>query len=268
MNCDDIKIRRRDMNFDFATADRFWNGGHVYRTVFFNSLSIMLPEGERYMIKVARQVLPLIKDEKLREDARGFIAQEAAHSAQHRLYNDRLRELGYPVDKMERFVRRQLNLGLKYLPLKWNAAMSACYEHYTALIGDATLSNRHWLDGADNGFGDLWRWHAVEEIEHKAVTFDVYKATGGGYFLRSFIMFFLTLNFLISLIIIQITLLKHDKKLLDWPMWKQAVKFIFAESGLFSKYLFKYFSFFRPRFHPWNDHNEAIIKDWIAEHDK
>lgn len=268
MNTGPIKIQRRDLVFDFSKGGRFWNGGNVYRTVFFNSLSIMLPEGEKYMIKVARQILPSVQDGQLGDETRGFIAQEAAHSAQHRLYNNRLREMGYPVDQMERFVGRQLNLALKFLPLKWNAAMAACYEHYTALIGDATLSNAVWLEGANNDFGELWRWHAVEEIEHKAVTFDLHRATGGGYFLRGFIMLLLTFNFLLCCAVVQVTLLKHDKKLFHLQTIKQAVTFIFRDSGLVGKYLIKFLAFFAPGFHPWKDDNKHVIKDWIAKHDK
>ena len=268
MNPGNIKIRKRDLTFDFSDGGRLWNGGDVYRTVFLNSLSIVLPEGEKYMIKVARQVLPLIKEEDLRSEARGFIAQEAAHSAQHVLYNNELREQGYPVDRMERFVRRQLSLALKYLPLKWNAAMAACYEHYTALIGDAVLTNPTWLQGADNGFGDMWRWHAVEEIEHKAVTFDMYKATGGGFILRCFIMIFLTLSFLASLAIIQAIMLKHDKKLFNWQTIKSAANFIVVKSGVLSRYLLKYLAYYSPGFHPWNDDNKAIINDWIVKNDQ
>lgn len=262
------EIRKREMNFDFSDGGRYWNGDSVFLTVIFNSLSIMLPEGEGYMIKVARKIVPQIEEDDLRNDARGFIAQEATHSAQHALYNDQLREQGYPVDRMERFVSRQLDLALKYLPLKWNAAMMACFEHYTALIGDASLTNKAWLGKADNGFGDLWRWHAVEEVEHKSVTFDMYLATGGGYFLRCFVMVILTINFFTSLAIVQATLLNNDKKLFHWPTIKGAVKFFFTESQIVPKYLFKYLAFFKPGFHPWNDDNKALINDWIAENDR
>ncbi len=256
------------MTFDFSGTGRFWNGGDVYRTVFFNSLSIMLPEGERFFIKVARQLLPSLKDDLLIKETRGFIAQEAAHSAQHMLYNNELRKMGYPVDRLEKFIRWQINFALKHLPLKWLAAMAASYEHYTALIGDGVLSNAKWLDGADNGFADLWRWHSVEEVEHKAVTFDLYQSTGGGYLLRSFVMLVVSLNFIINLLIIQFSFLKFDKKLLDLTMWKQSLKFIFADSGMLSKLLIKYLAYYRPGFNPWDDDNKTLIDDWVSKYEE
>ena len=46
-------------------------------------LHLLLPAGERWFVHVYKQVLPLITDERLREDVIGFIGQEAMHSAAH-----------------------------------------------------------------------------------------------------------------------------------------------------------------------------------------
>ena len=43
---------------------------------------------------------------------------------------------------------------------------------------------------------DLFLWHALEESEHKAVAFDVYKAVGGSEWLRTLTMNLLTFGFI------------------------------------------------------------------------
>ena len=44
------------------------------------------------------------------------------------------------------------------------------------------------LKNVEGPIGDLWRWHALEELEHKSVAFDVYSQIGGSYKLRKTIM--------------------------------------------------------------------------------
>ena len=49
----------------------------------------------------------------------------------------------------------------------------------------------------DEAVRDLFVWHALEESEHKAVAFDVYKAVGGGERLRVWTMNFFRFGFVV-----------------------------------------------------------------------
>ena len=54
-------------------------------------------------------------------------------------------------------------------------AATVALEHLTAILAAALLDGRSGsLAGADPRVAELWRWHAVEETEHKSVAFDVY----------------------------------------------------------------------------------------------
>ena len=47
-------------------------------------------------------------------------------------------------------------------------------EHFTAILAHQLLANPKHLAGAEQEAADLWRWHAVEEIEHKGVAYDTW----------------------------------------------------------------------------------------------
>jgi uncharacterized protein len=63
---------------------------------------------------------------------------------------------------------------------KANLALTAALEHFTATLAEMLLTNAEVrrLIGDEN-VRDLFVWHALEESEHKAVAFDVYRAVGG-----------------------------------------------------------------------------------------
>src|SRR5207244_3358365 len=64
---------------------------------------------------------------------------------------------------------------------KGHLAVTIALEHFTAIMADAMLTNDGVLEGADPRMAALWRWHAIEETEHKAVAFDVYKTVAPGF---------------------------------------------------------------------------------------
>ncbi len=139
-----------------------------------------------------RQVLPYIRDDRLRADVIGFIGQEAVHSQAHDDVLPRLRELGLdptPYTAQVDWFFEKL-LGDRTLPpgrprqwwLMERVALIAAIEHYTAFLGDWVL-NAEELDrrGADPVMLDLLRWHGAEEVEHRSVAFDLFVHLDGGY---------------------------------------------------------------------------------------
>ena len=62
--------------------------------------------------------------------------------------------------------------------------MTAGAEHYTAVLGAGAIEEFDLLADADPTMRALIVWHATEEVEHKAVAFDVLRATHPSYLLR------------------------------------------------------------------------------------
>jgi predicted metal-dependent hydrolase len=144
------------------------------------SLSAVFPDGEDFFVRSVRRFRDEVTDPELKRQVAGFIGQEAMHGRQHRAFNDRLAELGYPTKLVERITKRGLAMRERLLSAKSNLAATAALEHFTATLAELVLSNEEarGLFG-DPAVRDLFLWHALEESEHKAVAFDVYKAVGG-----------------------------------------------------------------------------------------
>ncbi|MGW3013975.1 metal-dependent hydrolase [Streptomyces sp. NPDC001219] len=185
-------LKARNVAFDWADTPLHWIPGDPFSTHTINVLHLLLPAGERWFVHVYQQVLPDIRDPRLREDVIGFIGQEAMHSQAHDGVLPHLREQGLdptPYTAQVDWLFEKL-LGDRTLPpgrpRRWwlleRVALIAAIEHYTAFLGDWVLNARA-LDakGADPAMLDLLRWHGAEEVEHRSVAFDLFVHLDGGY---------------------------------------------------------------------------------------
>jgi uncharacterized protein len=193
-----LALRPRDVVFDWSALPMHWVPDDPFTTHLLNVLHLLLPEGERWFVRVFTEALPMIRDPRLVEDVRGFIGQEAMHAESHQgvldhfdahgldttPYVEQVRWLfGHVMGDREftgpRAVKRRDDW------LVERVAEVAAIEHFTAVLGDAIL-NSPGLDsrGVDPVMLDLLRWHGAEEIEHRAVAFDLYQHLDGRYLRR------------------------------------------------------------------------------------
>jgi predicted metal-dependent hydrolase len=160
------------------------------------SLSAVFPDGEDFFVRSVRRFRDQITDPELKRQVTGFIGQEAMHGREHRVFNDRLDQLGYPTKRYERITRKGLAIRERLLSPASNLAATAALEHFTATLAELVLSSEETRDlFGDEEVRNLFVWHALEESEHKAVAFDVYKAVGGSERMRVFTMNVLTFGF-------------------------------------------------------------------------
>src|SRR5438477_4508671 len=80
------------------------------------SLSAVFPDGEDFFVRSVRTFRDQITDPELKRQVAGFIGQEAMHGREHRMFNDRLDELGYPTKRFERFTKTGLAIRERLLP--------------------------------------------------------------------------------------------------------------------------------------------------------
>jgi uncharacterized protein len=256
----------RNLQFDVgAHVPRYWHGGRKSITAFFNNLSVFFPVGERFFIASLKAHKEFIKDPKLAAEARAFYAQEGIHSREHVRYNAMLREQGYPIEAMEQRVDALLKLVARSTPKRMQLGVTCALEHFTALMADMLLGDDRLLEGADPTMARLWRWHAAEENEHKAVAFDVFRAAGGTYAERAWTMIGATIIFWAKVLEHQVRMMHADKILFSPREWLALGKFLFVEPGGLRRLLPKYFSYFRINFHPWDHDNSAMLEAWKRE---
>ncbi|GJM07682.1 MAG: hypothetical protein DHS20C10_14160 [marine bacterium B5-7] len=288
-----ITVRRMQFNLD-ESMPKYWNDNDPFKTHLFNAISMLLPPGERFFIRCLRENLPYLKQDDntavipalsrnphqttgehqetpnpargdkaaLIDDVRKFMGQEGCHDHQHVLYNNILRAQGFNVSRLENIISNHLALASKISSRKSRMALTVAFEHFTTILAHALLSEESWLHNAHPAYATLWRWHAIEEIEHKAVTFDVYQAIKGGYFTRIREVFFGTIILCYHITAYTCYFLFKDKLFFKPKVWWRGLKFLWGKSGVFWKILPMYFSFYRPSYHPWQHDNSALTKQW------
>src|SRR6185437_8545920 len=170
----DLSITPRDRRFgrDAATP-RLWHGGRVEATAIYNALSATFPIGEAYFVESVRKFRDAAPP-KLAEEIKGFTTQEAIHSREHDAFNKRAADAGYDLTNLEAQVEKRLAVARARGPYA-NLAATMALEHFTAILAHELLANPRHLEGAEAETADLWRWHAVEEIEHKGVAYDTWR---------------------------------------------------------------------------------------------
>lgn len=171
---EDLAIRVRNPRFERKVeARRWWLNGDPVATAFYNALSIVFPKGEGFLIASVR---PFRADAppRLRADIDGFIHQEATHTREHAAFNSFVAACGYDVAPIEAGVDRAIARAHGRSALA-NLCSTMAIEHFTAMLGHELLRNPRHLAGGDPHPASLWRWHAIEEVEHKAVAFDTWR---------------------------------------------------------------------------------------------
>jgi uncharacterized protein len=257
----------RNVQFEVEQMPRFWHGNRKSVTAFFNNLSIFFPAGERFFITSVRAHKDRVSDPALLEDMRGFYGQEGVHTREHIRYNEALAAQGYPVARMDASVHKLLAFVSFLIPMRWQLGVTCALEHYTALLADWVLATPAVFEGADANMAALWRWHAAEENEHKAVAFDVWNAIGGMYWERALIMAAATVIFWGKVFEHQVRLMAVDKTLWSFSEWRALFSFLFMKKGGLHTLWREYFSYFRPSFHPWDHDNQALLADWKREYE-
>jgi len=227
------------------------------------SLSAVFPDGEDFFVRSVRHYRDEITDPELKRQVAGFIGQEAMHGREHRAFNDRLDELGYPTKRFERLTKRGLAIRQRVATPAANLAATAALEHFTATLAELVLSNEEvrGLFGHDE-VRNLFLWHALEESEHKAVAFDVYKAVGGSERTRVWTMKALRFGFVVGMAAqVMISVLLDPKTYKPGALrrsWRKV-----RRSPLLSKELWAQLKDYDRRdFHPDDRDTTALVQEW------
>ncbi|MCB9599886.1 MAG: metal-dependent hydrolase [Sandaracinus sp.] len=264
-----VAIEVRNPRFSLgAHVPRAWHPAGLNVTRFFDNLSVFFPVGERFFMASLNAHRHVVEDDPaMRRAIRDFCAQEGIHGREHDGYNAMLAEQGLPIEAMEASVARLLDRVQKRLPKRWQLAATAALEHFTGVMGYLILTRPELLEGAHPSMAELWRWHAAEENEHKAVAFDVYEAAGGFYAERSIVMLMATVIFWSKVVEHHVRILKADGIVLSPREHAQLLFWLFGKPGAMRAMWWHWLSWFRPGFHPNDVDAQAAFDTWRAGFD-
>ncbi len=259
----DLTITPRDRRFGRNVAQkRWWLGGDPIATAFYNALSVTFPRGEAFFIesvKAFREGAP----EKLAGEIRAFIQQEVVHGREHVAFNNRVSDAGYDISRLEQAVIDVLAL-TKGRPQILNLAVTMALEHYTAIMAQQFISNDTHFAGADAESRNLWRWHAIEEIEHKGVAYDTWLHATRDWSrwkrwkVRAIMMAIVTTRFWPKRYRGMLDLLAQDG-ITGWRVHARILWLWFGKPGIVRKLVPAWLTFFLPGFHPWNHDDRHLI---------
>ncbi len=242
-------------------SSRHWVRQDAFATALFNALSVVFPYAEAFM---ARSVHPWQNrlPEHLAIDVRNFVQQESSHAREHGRMNEVLIDAGYDIKPLESTIKSFTSFFRQRNEMT-SLTATMCIEHFTAIFAAEMLKNDHHLFDADPEMHELWVWHAIEEVEHKAVAFDVWNYAARDwsetrkYLTRSTMLILVTISFLFNRTRGQMQLLKQDG-ISAGPAFRGLMAHCFARGGVARSIFKPWLSFFRPSFHPW-DHNDRDL---------
>lgn len=144
-----------------------------------NGVSLLMPYVEPYVVRSIRQASGSLP-EPLRAEAQLYVRQEGQHHAQHRRFNDLLVDQVPALNWSESLMARVYGWLGNRPNLSFNVAFAAGFETVAYAAARWTADNHDTvLSGADPEPARLFLWHLAEEVEHKNVAIDVFRAIGG-----------------------------------------------------------------------------------------
>lgn len=268
---DQRDIIPRDIRFDIpGNATRNWFAGDIAKTSMIDAMSIFLPEGERFFIRSLKHYSGKLKNAELSKEINGYAVQEAFHTREHEEYNRAVGSLGYDVAEMERPVGQAL--GLLKNPL-YRLAATCAIEHLTASFSSALLRRPHLLDGAHFAYRRLWMWHALEELEHKAVAIDVLHAATSDisgfkrYWLRVWAMNAVLVPFILIFLRNVRIYVRADGVKPGVGFWARFFWANFGKPGLLRHTAAPLLRYYMPWFDPRNSDDDKLVargREWLA----
>lgn len=260
------EIRPRVMGFEFDDSiPRHWVAEAAVPTHMGNALHLIFPMGERFFVRSVRRYADRIEDPELRAQIKGFYAQEGRHAHEHEKVFALLERQGYDIRSFLKLYKKIAYDGIERLaPHKLSLAATAALEHYTAIMAENALEH-DLLARVHPAMRELLCWHACEEIEHKAVAYDVLQKVAPSYALRVAGMVVATTTLIGFWFLGSVMLVRQEKGLSLREVLRQLRASMDTNPlgrRVFARGLREYL---RRDFHPWQTDNLALARGYLQK---
>jgi len=267
-----LKVRKPDLSYEKLkkAPSPHYLKGNALATHFMNAMHVIVPLGETFFIQSVKRYRDQLKDPELKKEVKAFIGQEQMHNMEHIKFWEVLEAQGFDVSVFRDFYAKTAFEYIqpwlsKVFGDKLALSTTVALEHFTAFgAANALDPNSDMMEGIHEEMAELLRWHAVEEIEHKSVAFNVLKEVDDSYFLRmaGFALggFFLHTYGFIGMAIFA----SQDKQLTPRKFLEDIGQFTMLFSRRFeSKAVMKILDYFRPDFHPDDTDHSKILEEHL-----
>ena len=263
-------ITVRDRRFGRgAVQERWWAGGDPIATAWFNALSATFPRGETLFVdavKAFRADAP----PQLAAEIRAFVKQEVNHTREHMAFNRAAEAAGYDLSRIDAWVEEMIGRIYRRPKHGW-LAVTIALEHFTAMFSHEFLAHPEHFAGAESEQAALWRWHAVEEIEHKGVAYDTWLHATRSWSRRkrwkvkSVLMLVITRRFVMHRFRDAGALLAQDG-IAGWRAKARLIWYLVGRPGILRRVFPAWGGGVLPGFHPWNRDDRALIGKYDSDY--
>lgn len=262
-------VPREHLDFGLSgDIPTYWFGGDAFKSRFFDALSVIFPPGERFFMTCVRDFRDKVTDPKLLQDIKDFNRQEAQHTMVHRQYNDKLVAQGVDVPRLTGWLERLLFDKIRNkFSREFTLGITAALEHFTAISAHALFDDRDVMRDADHRVRAMYAWHAIEEVEHKGVAYDVMKDYARvGYVTRVLSMLYASYMFPLTIGYFVNEMLKHDgySRGQRLRIRLKGLWWLIKPGGFAQPLLKHYLMYFKPGYHPWQETDQPGYEQWIA----
>lgn len=265
----DLVIHPRNLHFGQAAAqNRWWLGGDPVATAWHNSLSVTFPQGEAFFIQSVKRFRKDVPAE-LAKQIDAFARQEAFHTREHAAFNRHVAEAGYKTGHIEQRLAESMAAAREMHPVA-QLASTVALEHFTAIFANMLLKHKAVLAGADRDARRMWTWHAIEEVEHKAVAFDTLMDVTKSlspfkrWMLRCSVFWRVSRQFTYWRSYDALGFLAEDG-IKGFKARARLIWYLVGSPGVLRKVFPMWLSFFRPGFHPWAHDDRRLLAKAEAE---
>ena len=247
---------------------RWWCNGDPVATAWMNSLSASFPRGEALFIESVKHFRDGAPP-RLAREIRAFIAQEVNHSREHLAFNRAAADAGYDTRAVDARIAANTDVARSRPPIV-QLAVTIALEHFTAMFAHVFLTDPDAFFDPHGPQGAIWRWHAVEEIEHKGVAYDTYlHATRDWprfrrWKVKALVMLMITERFIRHRSRDALDFMAQDG-ITGWKARARTAWYLFGKPGVLRRIFPAWLAYFLPGFHPWNRDDRALIDRYRDE---
>ena len=263
-----LKVRERHYSYD-ESIPKYYDQGNAVLTAEFEALSLIIPPGERFFIRSVQHFAGQVSDPDLKRQIQAFSGQEAMHSKETCRSLELLEKRGFPAAEFMKWHDSVIRRWERWLPFpSVHLRSTAALEHYTSVIAVWYLTSRYGDENLPPAIRDLWNWHTAEELEHKAVAFDLIEEVApSGYLTR-------VVGYIIPLFLLWFACQKAIRMFLKWgglskaEIRKERKKARRIRRSLFSVKMPHLWDFLKPGFHPNNLDDGSLGRQVLTKQDE